>query len=314
MGARETFIVARLEAGELLRDPQVGGVLATIVGLLHVLLLSNGSLEPFGAQVLLVGIGPLAILFLAGPRRGVAHESAFRRLVLTCPLSPADWFWGRVLGLHALTAAYALLVAPAFALEISVAHAPLWATANALVGLAGLGSLCILLGLGLGARDSPRGAGALALAAFAILVGYRAVFAVRAFDEGLARQGAMAAVALLPSIPVAMSGGVVMPVGAPAWALALAALLTLAAVGAWAMRRCGVPAPAWPVSAALWVAGALVLGLASGAGARPSPLEVRAVDEAAWARFDLLPFLTLLALAPAFVSWRRRRFLRRPLG
>lgn len=225
------LLVARLESAEVLRDPQVGFLLGGIVAFVHLLLFGAGPPAAGGGVFVLVAIGPLGLLFLAGPRRGAAHEGAFRRLVLTCPILPAEWFWGRALGLHALTLLYAMLVAPAFALEAHAAGMGARAVASVLAGFAGYAAFVVFVGLAFSAGPGARGPVVLALVAFVLLVSYRFLGLLPALDG---QPIAAFLLALIPSIPILLAAGLI-PTGAPPWALAcaLAALVAGAGVLSW---------------------------------------------------------------------------------
>lgn len=299
--------VAKLEALELVRDPQVGLVLAGTVALLHVVLLSASRLSPVSALATLVGVGPLALLFLAGPRRGAALESAFRRLVLTSPISPAEWFWGRAFGLQALTLAYLALVAPALLVELSVARAPAWAALNALVGILAFGALATFVGLALSTARADRSAGLLALVALAVLASYRLLAAVRVVPEGALRRAVAGLASLAPAVLVATAAGFGAPGDVPAWAIAVALAGTLVAAAGWSLRRHGVRAPHPAILLACWLGGAAAVGASvsfDGGGAGAAELADPFAD--ADARIDLLAPLALVALAPLGVVVARR--------
>lgn len=307
---RVVLTVARFEAGELARDPQVGYALAGAGALLYVLLVTRGALDPTGGLWVVVGIAPLVLLFLAGPRRGAAHETAFRRLVLTCPVRASEWFWGRALGLQSVTLAYAAIAAPGLAIELSVARAPGWAALNAFVALAAFALVLTFLGLGMSTLSTTRGAGLLALAAFAILASYRALGAMRVFPEGALRRACAFALTLAPSIPVAMAGGFAAPGDVPPWAIAVALLGTLVAVAGWSARRHGMRAPHPAILLGVWLVGALAVALtvsfAGGSGAGAAE-RARGADDA---RFDLLVPASLVVALPWLVAFTRKRMTR----
>lgn len=305
VGRREILIVAKLEASEIFRDPQVGYVLAATVALVHVLLLAGGGLYPRGGHLILVGMGPLAILFLAGPRRGRAHEAAFARIVSTCPIAPSDWFWGRALGLHAITGAYAALVAPAFILETSVASQPLETAANGIVGLLAMSTLLIFAGLGL--ARSERGPAIVALAAVTILLCFRLVFGVRAATQGAPMRVAAFALALVPSVPIGMAADLTLPGYVPWWALALSVACTLLAAAGWSARVHGLrPVPALAL-VGVWALGAIAIALTLDLEVTGSALPEVKDDERAARLFDLLPPLALLSIVPAAIAFARSR-------
>lgn len=310
MGARETLVVARFEAAQIVRDPQLAFMLAGTVALLHVVLLSVQRLDPATALVILVGIGPLVLLFLAGPRRGAAHEEAFRRVVFTYPITAADWFWGRALGLHAITLAYSALVAPAFVIEVSIARDPWAVAANGVVALSAFSTFLIFIGLGLSTSRSSRGAGLLALAAVAILASHRATRLLAFFPHGAMRKVGAFAIALLPPIVMSAATGTLAVGRAAPWAIFLALAATLALAGAWSARRAEATSAHLWVPAALWIAGAVAFAWTLAEATGPGPARLAESADPFGARLDLLAPLALVAAVPALIGFARQRRLR----
>lgn len=300
---RGALLVARLDLEEPFRDAQIGWLLGGGVLLVHALLLGNGALDPGGAPATIVLVGAILCLFLASPRRGAAHEQAFRRLVSTQPIGTSEWLAGRIASSFALALAYALLVAPAFAVEVgSAAWDPLATTLDAIAAFVALAFVAILSGLTLGASGRTK-APALALLAFGALVVARLASLPRAFAPGAPFRVAALLLSFLPPVQASLAGALASGVDAPAWAIAFALAGTIALLSALLWRAHGERGRALVAAcAAVWLAGAIALGATLAPGARVP--EARA--DANWDAYALLAPLALVALVPMGIAFSRR--------
>jgi hypothetical protein len=284
-----------LEAGEIARDPQVGRILAGCIVGAYVALILQMDMSPSGGLIAFAATGPLGFVALAGARRGSAHEVAFRRLVLTCPLAPEEWFLGRLLGLHALALVYAALVAPALGIVLTMARDP-WACAlNAVTAYSVISTVAILVGMGFSAKSHPRAPVGAALLVLGLIFTLRVGGILAGLLGSPVEWPTRILVSLLPNAQTMLILGVG-ATRAPPWTLVIAAVGSIAALLLWTALRHGVSIPsrsAWAVAGCLALVAPLAALTEVARGRGPTAIGDRGID-----LITGVPYLVVLALLP----------------
>lgn len=135
--------VAMAEAADAVRDPYALGWLTTLALASYALTYSVGaSRAAYWIRITFVMV-PLGMCFVLASRRGSPSDAAYRRLLLTHPITASDIFWGRCVGSMCFFGAYLALVTPQMVLYL-VAVPPLIPLTVAAVGAFILLSLAIV--------------------------------------------------------------------------------------------------------------------------------------------------------------------------